>query len=182
MAQSPSIFSPPNKKWPLLNQSAFREWSYLLRCFSLLLDAFRALSPPTPESRVSLLDELYHYTRLAESVTFDGKSLSPIVFRLCNHFFLEFLGVMFRLTPIPRTVHHMPLIFSRHILYHDQILHSCIILPSLVPFSTLRYSSRTTPRTSGMHATLNWNLASRYCSWPKLLRITAYLYRFLNRL
>ncbi|KYN39315.1 hypothetical protein ALC56_06302, partial [Trachymyrmex septentrionalis] len=33
-----------------------------------------------------------------------------------------------------------------------------------------------------LHATPQWDLASRYSSWPKLLRITAYLYRFLSRL
>ena len=31
------------------------------------------------------------------------------------------------------------------------------------------------------HATPQWDFASRYSSWPKLLRITAYLYRFLRR-
>jgi len=33
-----------------------------------------------------------------------------------------------------------------------------------------------------LHATPQWDLASRYSSWPKLLRITAYFYRFLSRL
>lgn len=32
-----------------------------------------------------------------------------------------------------------------------------------------------------LHSTPSWNLASRYSSWPKLLRVTAHLYRFINR-
>jgi len=47
----------------------------------------------------------------------DGKLLSPVVFRLCNHFFLEFLGVMFRYTPIPRTAHLAPDLFETHALW-----------------------------------------------------------------
>ncbi|KYN12098.1 hypothetical protein ALC57_15733 [Trachymyrmex cornetzi] len=38
------------------------------------------------------------------------------------------------------------------------------------------------PPECALHATPNWDRASRYSSWPQLLRITAYLYRFLNRL
>jgi len=49
----------------------------------------------------------------------DGKPLSPIAFRLCNQSFLEFRGVMFRRTPIPRiaclTV-SLP-IYSRHAIW-----------------------------------------------------------------
>jgi len=57
------------------------------------------------------------------------------------------------------------------------------VLAKLVPFGTLRCSSRTTLRTLNMCLAryANWDLASRYSSWPKLLRTTIYMYRFLNR-
>jgi len=57
------------------------------------------------------------------------------------------------------------------------------VLAELVPFGTLRCSSRTTLRIiQYVPCTPNWDLASRYSSWSKLLRTTDYLYRFLNRL
>ncbi|XP_029171148.1 uncharacterized protein LOC114940595 [Nylanderia fulva] len=41
---------------------------------------------------------------------------------------------------------------------------------------------RSQPPIHSLHVTPSWDLASRYSSWPRLLRITAYLYRFLYRL
>jgi len=67
---------------------------------------------------------------------------------------LEFLGVMFRRTPIPRTAPHavsLP-ICSRHALWWSGSMatSSSRILAKLVSFSTLRYSSRTTSGVSGV--------------------------------
>jgi len=49
----------------------------------------------------------------------------------------------------------------------------------LVPFG-VPLEQRSEP--PALHATPNWNLASRYSSWLKLLRTIAYLYPFLNGL
>jgi len=110
--------------------------------------------------------------------------LSSIAFR-CNHSFLEFRGIMF--PPIPQTARLAVLlpIFSRHMLYGGQVLmglhyplkswpNSC---PS-VSFDIL-LEQRSEPPVCALHTTLNWNLASRYYSWPcyELLLIC-----FLNRL
>jgi len=72
----------------------------------------------------------------------DGKPLLPFTFRLCNHSFPEFRGVMFRRTPIPRTARLAVslLIFSRHMLYGGHALHGYIILPSSGRPRALRYS------------------------------------------
>jgi len=90
--------------------------------------------------------------------------------------------------PIPQTARLAVLlsIFSRHMLYGGQVLmglhyplkswpNSC---PS-VSFDIL-LEQRSEPPVCALHTTLNWNLASRYSSWPKLLRTIAYLYPFLN--
>jgi len=54
-----------------------------------------------------------------------------------------------------------------------------------VPFNILRCSSWATLRIGhymwALHSAPHWDLDSRYSSWLKL-RITAYLYRFLNRI
>ncbi|XP_018371806.1 PREDICTED: uncharacterized protein LOC108766801 [Trachymyrmex cornetzi] len=53
---------------------------------------------------------------------------------------------------------------------------SCPLLPAEIPLE-----QRPEPPGCASHTTPDWDLASRYSSWPKLLRITAYLYRCLNR-
>ncbi|XP_018392979.1 PREDICTED: uncharacterized protein LOC108772033 [Cyphomyrmex costatus] len=55
--------------------------------------------------------------------------------------------------------------------------HLCPSVPSNAPLE-----HRSDPPVCALHATSTWDLESRYSSWPKLLRITAYLYHFLNRL
>jgi len=49
--------------------------------------------------------------------------------------------------------------------------------PEFVPFGNFQYFFRTTLRASGMCIAryITWDLTSRYSSWPKLLRTTAYL-------
>jgi len=93
------------------------------------LDAFRALSAPTSESRVSLLESrvsLHHYTRLTESESFSMESL-------CRQ--LRF-GCTITSEVSCSDAHQsrrlrvsLP-IFSRHMLYSGQTFHGCIILPS----------------------------------------------------
>jgi len=95
---------------------------------------------------------------------------------------------MFRRTSIPRiaclTV-SLP-IFSRHMYIVIRPImvasSSRVLVPfgvELVPFG-VPLEQRSEPPVCTLHATPNWNLASRYSSWPKLLRTIAYLYPFLN--
>ncbi|XP_011687752.1 PREDICTED: uncharacterized protein LOC105449960 [Wasmannia auropunctata] len=51
--------------------------------------------------------------------------------------------------------------------------------PSVSPDAPLE--ERPQPSVPVFHSAPNWDLASRFSSWPKLLRVTAYLYRFLSR-
>ncbi|XP_071577161.1 uncharacterized protein [Temnothorax nylanderi] len=53
---------------------------------------------------------------------------------------------------------------------------TCPPLPPGTPLEERREQPAHT-----LHATPSWDLSSRFSSWPKLLRITAYLYRFLLR-
>jgi len=61
----------------------------------------------------------------------------------------------------------------------------CIILLSVGRICALRYRPMSFSNNSEPVCTLDsvscWDLDSRYSSWPELLRITAHLYRFLNR-
>ena len=137
---------------------------------------------------MSLLNGL-HYTRLAESVLPNEKPLLPIAFRLYNHS-LAFRSIMFIMhtnladcaTLASRSRYFQDTCFSRRMLVVR--LHDCIILlspncPSVS--SDVAFEQHLEPPVYALHATPNWDLASRYSSWPKLLRTTTYLYRFLNR-
>jgi len=53
------------------------------------------------------------------------------------------------------------------------------VLAELMP-SNVSFEQRSNPPY--VPCTPNWDFVSRYSLWPKLLRTTAYLYRFLNRL
>jgi len=143
------LFSPSNQK-PLL-KSASRDWNYPLRCFSLAWCISRV---PTSKSRITAGRTPLLYSPDWVSHLSDGKLLSPIAFGCaitpfwsfvascsCNHSFPEFRGVIFRRTSIPWTAHLAVLfpIFSRHMLYGGQALHSCIILPSSGRTRALRY-------------------------------------------
>ena len=138
----------------------------IIRCSAFRsLDAFRAFSSSTSETRVLLLDGLHHYTRLAELITFPMENLLlPIAFRLCNHSFLKFHSVMFRRTPIPRTarlVVSLP-IFSHAIWWSGPpwLHHPPESCPSVS--SDVLLEQRSEPPICALHTMPNWDLALRY--------------------
>ncbi|XP_018392969.1 PREDICTED: uncharacterized protein LOC108772023, partial [Cyphomyrmex costatus] len=48
--------------------------------------------------------------------------------------------------------------------------------------SDVTLEQRSDPPVLSLLASPSWDLETRYSSWPKLLRVTAYLYRFITRL